>query len=156
MHLIVDANVINLLANGEDLNFRPILDALQPKKAAHSAPKLVYCRHLQQEYDRASAKALALFKALDQQGRTKFIRTELVDRDMAWLAEHGNLRSNDTHIVALARQSGARLLCTNDRLLIEDFTNRHLVDNPRGNVYTTLDHVQTPAAYRRLIRRHCA
>ena len=43
--------------------------------------------------------------------------------------------SNDEHVVALAQVSGARTLCSEDRDLHEDFTNRALVRDPRGKVY---------------------
>ena len=46
------------------------------------------------------------------------------------------LKSNDIHILALARASGARLLCTEDRALIDDFKNKEIIDNPRGRIYS--------------------
>ena len=46
-------------------------------------------------------------------------------------------RSNDPHVIALARVGGARLLFTNDGKLHKDFTNSGLIRDPRGKVYTT-------------------
>lgn len=52
--------------------------------------------------------------------------------------ESGNaLLSDDAHVIALARVSGARLLYSNDQRLQEDFTNHQLVSNPRGKVFST-------------------
>lgn len=48
----------------------------------------------------------------------------------------GQLRSNDPHILALARASGARLLYTADKDLIADFKNPRIVSRPRGKVYS--------------------
>ena len=48
-------------------------------------------------------------------------------------------RSNDHHIIALARISGARLLYSNDRDLQQDFKNRHVINNPKGKVFSTLE-----------------
>lgn len=48
--------------------------------------------------------------------------------------------SNDSHIIALARVSGARILCSNDRDLHADFRNRELVNSPRGSIYQTAAH----------------
>ena len=47
-------------------------------------------------------------------------------------------RSDDPHIVALAQVSGARLLFTNDDDLKKDFTDKKLINDPPGKVYTTL------------------
>ena len=48
-------------------------------------------------------------------------------------------KSDDHHIVALARISGARLLFSNDRDLQQDFKNPTLISQPRGIVYSTLE-----------------
>lgn len=45
--------------------------------------------------------------------------------------------SNDSHVVALAQISGARLLYSNDGDLHRDFGNKTLVDRPRGRIYST-------------------
>ena len=48
----------------------------------------------------------------------------------------GQCRSNDPHIVALARVSGARLLYTADRDLMGDFRNKNLLGGRvRGRIY---------------------
>ena len=53
------------------------------------------------------------------------------------LRKSGDCRSNDTHVLALAQVSGARLLYTNDQKLIDDFKNRALISRPAGKVYKT-------------------
>ena len=53
-----------------------------------------------------------------------------------WTALHDNLRSDDPHVLALARTAGVRLLYTGDRDLMADFKNKELIDRPRGRVYT--------------------
>ena len=55
------------------------------------------------------------------------------------LKSEESCRSNDQHVIALARLSGARLLYSNDRKLNNDFMNPRLVPPPFGDVYTTLD-----------------
>ena len=62
--------------------------------------------------------------------------TERLERDKASRLE-GACRSNDTHVIALARVGGARLLFTNDGELQKDFRNSGLIRDPRGKVYTT-------------------
>ena len=46
-------------------------------------------------------------------------------------------RSNDHHIIALAKISGARLLYSNDKDLQKDFKNADLINKPRGVVFST-------------------
>ena len=48
-----------------------------------------------------------------------------------------NCSSNDKHVLALARASGARLLYTHDQKLAKDFKNKKLINNPRGSVFQT-------------------
>ena len=48
----------------------------------------------------------------------------------------GEITSDDPHVLALARVSGARLLYTKDNALIRDFKDKKFIDQPRGKVYT--------------------
>lgn len=49
--------------------------------------------------------------------------------------------SNDAHVIALARLSGARRLCSSDQRLHEDFGNPDLINSPRGYVYQNRRHI---------------
>ena len=62
-------------------------------------------------------------------------------------------RSNDEHVLALARISGARLLFTNDRALQQDFTNPAIVGGTRGRIYTTVDYSDIRQTHRDLLNR---
>ena len=68
-----------------------------------------------------------------QYGRLKNCDDNLVRRRENTLS---NLNSNDPHIIALAIEGRARLLCTDDKDLMKDFKNRKLIQNPRGTVYS--------------------
>ena len=46
-------------------------------------------------------------------------------------------KSNDIHILALARASGARLLYTEDKTLMADFKKKEIIDKPRGSIYSS-------------------
>ncbi len=66
-------------------------------------------------------------------------------------------KSNDGHIIALAIVSGARTLCSNNKRkkhLFADFTNKALIDDPRGGVYQNPSHrhllAHTPSCKRGL------
>lgn len=54
--------------------------------------------------------------------------------------------SNDAHVVALARISGARVVATKDIQLHVDIKNKTLLDNPRGSVYQDESHAHLLAA----------
>ena len=48
-----------------------------------------------------------------------------------------DLRSDDPHVLALAREAKVRLLHTGDADLTADFKNRKFIDRPRGKVYSS-------------------
>lgn len=82
---------------------------------------------------------------------------DLDDSRIDQLAEEieagGILESNDSHIIALAQESGARLLFSNDSMLQTDFKNSGLLNSPRGKVYTTKCHKEFRPAHKRLLGR---
>lgn len=79
-------------------------------------------------------------------GRAKRIPIEQYGDDVRKLQDSGRLRSNDAHVLALARASGARLLYTGDTKLMDDFRDKALIDKPRGRIYSG-------AANRKLLTR---
>ncbi len=81
---------------------------------------------------------MRIYNQLGLNGRVKDIPDSIVDSEMETLEAQQICRSNDAHILALARVSGARLLYTNDQALQRDFNNPQIVSDPRGQVYTTL------------------
>ena len=60
-----------------------------------------------------------------------------MDKGEEKLLQEERCRSNDTHVIALAQISGARLLYSNDKDLHVDFKNKRLIDEPRGKIYST-------------------
>ena len=68
-------------------------------------------------------------------GRAKSISDEAVDCEAGKLEARGACRSNDEHIIALARLSGARLLYSRDSDLRDDFKNPELLNDPKGKIY---------------------
>ena len=59
-----------------------------------------------------------------------------VDMAASDLEVQGNCLSDDAHILALTRHTGARLLYSNDQALRDDFTNRAIIGGVRGKVYS--------------------
>ena len=69
-----------------------------------------------------------------QDGTAKLVPWERLDDDLKAIRRL-DIRSDDPHVLALARASGARLLYTADQALINDFTDHRIVNEPRGKVY---------------------
>ena len=84
-------------------------------------------------------------------GRVRTIPDEAVEERADDLRRRGVCKSNDEHVLALAITSGARLLYTNDDLLMDDFRNRNIVPGPTGRIYTTRDRKDCRPAHRKLL-----
>ena len=89
-----------------------------------------------------------------QAGRARRIPNGIVDTEESKLRADVVCRSDDEHVLALARVSGARLLFTNDRALQDDFKDRIILGGTRGRIYTTRDYTDVRAAHRNLLRRN--
>jgi len=85
-------------------------------------------------------------------GRVHQETSSMVDEKEEELQRMGRCHSNDTHVVALAQVSGARLLYSNDKELHQDFGNKRLIDRPRGKVYSTNEHRHFTDIHERLLR----
>ena len=73
-------------------------------------------------------------------GRAIRIEDAAVDEEEKRLQADEACSSDDEHVIALARASGARVVCTEDQALWVDLKNKALLDSPRGRVYRTADH----------------
>lgn len=142
--LIVDVNVCpDVFAQQPHADFVPILEAVLTGKA-----KVVLGGdQLKAEYQRLGA-VWKFFIGLDRAGRTKLVDDTAVNTEAETISTTIALESNDAHILALARISGARLLCSRDQPLHADFLNPKVISKPRGSVYQNAAHVG-------LIRKHC-
>ncbi len=142
MCLIVDANVATLVFNRPpDEDFHPIHEALIKKKAV-----AVYGGKLAREYGKLKGLT-RLLAELDRQGILRKVSDVKVDQTTESVLEEALCVSDDWHIIALARVSKVRLLCSRDRDLHADFTNAKVL-NPHGSVYQN-------RAHQHLIRKHC-
>ena len=71
-------------------------------------------------------------------GKAKFISKKAVMTAKKDIEKcHDVLKSNDIHILALAKASNTRLLCSSDRKLQEDFKNKNII---AGKVYKNKTH----------------
>ncbi len=95
-------------------------------------------------------------------GKVRQEKSGTVDDKEEELQRMERCRSNDTHIIALAQISGARLLYSNDKDLHDDFGNKRLIDKPRGKVYSTNEDKNFTNTHARLLnnrnlcRNRCA
>lgn len=74
--------------------------------------------------------------AYAQAGKAQFVSADRFVDDERSLRERTDLRSDDPHVLALARWARVRLLYTADANLIADFKSKRLIDRPRGKVYS--------------------
>ena len=131
MCIIVDTNKLgDFLADPVSEDSRPIHDWLKRGKGS-----IVYStdgRFAAEIRGRARARLADYVRA----GRATLIPGSRFSDDERNLKTRANLRSDDPHVLALARAAGVRLLYTADHDLISDFTDKRVIDRPRGRVYS--------------------
>lgn len=143
MSLIIDANCANAaFSEPAHTDYAPLIKALAEGRA-----KLVVGGKLRKEYSRLGP-VRRMFRALNQAGRALSIADEQVDAEEAKVVADFELESDDPHILALARVSRSRLLCSRDQALHTDFTNPTIINRPRGSIYQDASHEP-------LIRKRC-
>lgn len=146
MCLIVDTNVAHkILLRGDDPDFQDVHARLFA--ANQPAAALVYGGRLALEYARNdSIRRIVL--ALERNGAAIRVNDNVVELETDWVTASGLCQSDDEHIIGLARAANVRLLCSHDRALHADFTNKALLGNPRGKIYQSRRH-------RPLLREFC-
>lgn len=137
--MILDANVASQVFRTSAPEFKPIRVALfeakpRPWGVAHGG-KLTAELNAVDDARRALAQ-------LDRAGRVAIAPSQCMAVEERALSQGGLCRSNDVHVLAVARCSAARLLCTLDEALAADFTNPQLISKPRGKVYQNTAHAR--------------
>jgi hypothetical protein len=142
MCLIVDANTVHKVFPVASTAYAPIERAVKTGRA-----KLFYGGGFAREYSQI-AWFRRFLRTLDQKGSAQIVPDATVDAAEEALLERNCCRSNDAHVLALALVSGARLLCSEDHELCDDFKDGQIIPSPRGSIYRNPGHVH-------LIRKHC-
>lgn len=138
MCLIIDNDVVaRVFAGAEDPDFAELFGCLFG--AAKPTVSIVYGGRLREEYLQ-NLKVVRLLTTLDRAGRARVIPDANIAEEEAAVVASGACVSNDYHIIAIARVSGVRVLCSHDQALHQDFTNKILIDHPRGKVYQNHSH----------------
>ena len=110
---------------------------------------------------RRDSKFLMFVNERRQSGKVRQgIKRDEVDVEQNRLIGRNICESDDEHILALARVSDTRILFTNDDALQNDFRSPNIINNPRGQIYTTAVHKEVQQVHRdrlsiRNIRRIC-
>lgn len=135
MSLIIDSCVVSRVLFHDDYHYLPVKKALMARRNV-----MVYGGKLKREYIPVTNIRRILFK-FDQAGIAKVFPDVDVDNQTDIIKKMKTCVSNDEHIIALARVSGARLLCSEDSSLHTDFKCKKLIDSPRGKIYQTRKHI---------------
>ena len=137
MCVIVDANrASSFFAEPPGAEDAPVVDWILGKGG-----RLVFGGKLSEELLRINASVRTL-RQWTLSGRALEIPAPLVSEEERLLRRMGICRSNDHHVVALARLSGARIVVTGDQALMADVGNAQLLSAPRGKVYQRPEHAK--------------
>lgn len=133
MCAIVDANVVSEVF-GSSLSpaGEKFLEWLKK-----GSGRLIVGGKLLEELERNSEGFVKEAQQLQLAGKMKIINKSDVDERTEQIQSEGVIKSNDPHVLALAQVSGARLLYSNDKDLLDDFRNKTLINSPPGKVYST-------------------
>jgi hypothetical protein len=142
MCLIIDVNTLHKVFPTPTADYEPVAKAVADGKA-----KIFYGGELAREY-MAMERFRRYLRMLDQKGSAQIFPVAEVDAKAEELEERDCCRSDDPHVLALALVSGARLLCSEDNDLCDDFKDSHIIAKPRGKIFRNATHAH-------LLRRHC-
>ena len=126
--LIIDASRLsNFAANPPTTDAMPIFNWLR------KGGRIVYSNggKFATEVSRAARRKLL---DLSRQGRAILIPYESISIVVRELTNQ--IKSDDPHVMALAKVTGTRVLYTNDGDLMDDFRDRRFLNRPRGKVYS--------------------
>jgi hypothetical protein len=135
MCIIIDADLASRVFCAPPVpDFRPILKWLMEKdgKMTYGGLNGRQLRHIKLARD--------TIRLLKQSG--KALEIGGVDEEERCIRRQLSFKSNDSHIIALARKGGARVLCSSDRDLHKDFRNTQLVPSPKGKIYQNASHAE--------------
>ena len=127
MCLIVDTNVAHFLVRPDSTRTIPIVRWIKAGGVLIWGGRLTF----ELKHNRNVASFLAVLQRRGQMrsaGRAELRKEICRIKDLC--------KSDDAHIIALARLVPARVLFTDDQAFRKDFLDRDLIDRPRGRLYT--------------------
>ena len=131
MCIILDVNMLSRFKKHADEDMRHVWNWLQKKNS-----KIAYSttQKFKDEWKRGGGDSL--MRELERNKKLKLVSNQDVLIEQSEV--EGKIESNDSHIIALARVAQVKVLVSQDKELINDFTNRELV--ARGKVYQRAEH----------------
>lgn len=136
MWIIVDNDIsVDFFIQKKETDYAPVYKWLNAGKG-----KIVYGGKNRDELVQHADVASELID-LDQAGRAYYEKdSRLLSLIESLLCSNSDYKCNDCHVLALARLSGCRILCSNDKALCGDFGKRALLGDSRGRVYKNNSH----------------
>lgn len=136
MCLIVDANVAHVVLG------RPAHeDSLPITRWLARGGRVVFGGENFRELLKCGGAVIARLVELERAGRARNVdKTQPGEVEAETREVSSSCLSDDPHVVALARVSGARVLASRDAALHADFKNKALIDHPRGSIYQDASH----------------
>lgn len=134
MCMIIDANAAHEIASAPvHQDARPVLRWLTSKRGA-----LALGGKLTDELYRTPFRRLLV--EFTRSGVAKTYRNQHLSEMEDQVGKSKPCISDDLHIIALALVSGARILYSRDEKLHVDFRSPAVINNPRGHVYSSVNH----------------
>ncbi len=133
MCIIIDANRLGAFFNPSEDSFA---DVEPIRKWLRQGGKLVYSTAGKFKGE-ILGKARERLKEYRRRGLAKLPSETAFNNALREVKEKEHLlRSDDTHVLALAKATGVRVLFTGDRNLMNDFRNKAIID-PLGRIYSS-------------------
>ena len=137
--VIVDINVAKrVLIHNNDKDYLKLHKAIYSKTNS-PVVKIVYGGKLTDEYVK-DAEVMQTALLLMSAGKAQKVDYHVVSKEAMLIKNSLRYKSNDEHILALARVSGARILASSDKDLKTDFKDQLLINKPRGKIYGSPTH----------------
>jgi hypothetical protein len=133
MCVIIDANIIGLVFSSP-----PQPDYIPLVKWLFSGDGVLVTGGLNEEEITRCKAVRTTITNLKQAGKAFYVNIAEINNECELLKS--KCRSNDPHVLALAKISKARTLCSNDEELHQDFKDLSIIPNPRGKIYQSDKH----------------
>jgi hypothetical protein len=140
--IIVDTCVVHEVLPGSIERGSHPSDPYRPlrRDIANGITPLVFGGRLAVEYAQCSEAVRNILLELSRAGKALKVDAARVNAEEQALRASGQCRSDDPHVVALAKVSGARLVCTIDDALGQDFRDKNILGKPRGKQWSPAAH----------------
>ena len=135
MCAIVDANVTHLVFGPRQSDAgKQILRWIQQKPGRLWSGGLLY---KEMQDNSVEFRQWAVQAQLAQ--RIRILPEDEIQRKATRVKQDFDLCSEDSHVLAIALLSGARILFSDDQNLQQDFSNRNIISRPRGKLFPAQD-----------------